>query len=156
MTILKYKLLFILCLFIFLKSTAFGQVVFRELPGYKIRSTDNLFFDITATRSIIPLNGKWSVASIGEEENKVSVGVPSVFEGTGEFIFEKNFKLTKEEIRNNVLEIVFFGLNYAADISVNDIIIYRHGGGEYPFTINLPRDIVNADDKNILTVKLAL
>ncbi len=154
MTILKYKLLFILCLFIVLKSTAFGQVIFRELPDYKIRSTDNLFFDITATRSIIPLNGKWSVASIGEEENKVSVGVPSIFEGTGEFIFEKNFKLTKEEILNNVLEIVFFGLNYAADISVNDIIIYRHGGGEYPFTIDLPRDIVNADDKNILTVKL--
>ena len=58
MTFLKYKILFLLCLFTFLKSTAFGQVVFRELPDYKIRSTDNLFFDITATRSIIPLNGK--------------------------------------------------------------------------------------------------
>lgn len=154
MAILKYKLLFILCSFIFLESTAFGQVVFRELPDYKIRSTDNLFFDITVTRSIIPLNGKWSVASVDEEENKVSVGVPSIFEGTGEFIFEKNFKLTKKEIRNNVLEIVFFGLNYTADISVNDIIIYRHSGGEYPFTIDLPRDIVKADNKNILTVKL--
>ncbi len=154
MTILKYKILFLLCLFTFLKSTAFGQVVFRELPDYKIRSTDNLFFDITATRSIIPLNGKWRVASSDEEENKVSVGVPSIFEGTGEFIFEKNFKLTKEDIRNSVLEIIFFGLNYTADISVNDIIIYRHIGGEYPFTIDLPRDIVQADDKNILTVKL--
>jgi len=154
MTILKYKLLFLLCSFIFLKSTAFGQVVFRELPDYKIRSTDNLFFDITATRSIIRLNGKWTVASSDEEEIKVSVGIPSIFEGTGEFIFEKNFKLTKEDIRNNVLKIIFFGLNYTADISVNDIIIYRHSGGEYPFTIGLPRDIVNADDKNILTVKL--
>ncbi len=154
MAILKYKLLFILCLFVYLKSTAFGQVVFRELPDYKIRFTDNLFFDITATRSIIPLNGKWSVASADEEENKVLVGVPSIFEGTGEFIFEKNFKLTREEIRKNVLEIIFFGLNYTADISVNDIIIYRHSGGEYPFTIDLPRDIVNADDKNTLTVKL--
>ena len=89
MTILKYKLLFLLCSFIFLKSTAFGQVVFRELPDYKIRSTDNLFFDITTTRSIIRLNGKWTVASSDEEEIKVSVGIPSIFREPGNLFLKR-------------------------------------------------------------------
>ncbi len=154
MTNLKYKFFLIWCVVVLFHISSLGQVVFRELPEYKIRSTDNLFFDITSTRSIIPLNGKWSVATSDKVEEKVTVAIPSVFEGTGEFIFEKPFELTKNQLRNNIFEIIFFGLNYTADISVNNIIIYRHAGGEYPFRIDLPRDIIKADDKNILSVKL--
>jgi len=49
---------------------------------------------------------------------------------------------------------VFLGLNYRADISINNVIIYRHPGGEFPFTIDLPRDILKSDTINLLTVKL--
>jgi beta-galactosidase len=133
----------------------FGQVVFKEIPNYEIRSSDSLFFDITATRSIIPLNGKWSVRPAGDEDApKVEVNIPSVFEGEGELIFEKEFELTRNQVVKNTLELVFFSVNYTADISLNKTIIYRHSGGEYPFKVQLPRDILKSDGKNLLSISL--
>ena len=66
----------------------------------------------------------------------------------GEFIFEKNFPLTSDQLNNHKISVVFFGLNYSADISVNKVIIYRHPGGEFPFTVSLPRDILSSDKDN--------
>ncbi len=134
----------------------FSQVIFRELPNYKINTSDQLFFDITDTRNIIPLNGNWKVyPSDDEKKGKVSVTVPSIFDGKGEFVFEKSFSLTEDQLNNQKISLVFFGLNYSADISVNKIIIYRHPGGEFPFTVLLPRDILLSGKDNILTVKLS-
>ena len=133
----------------------YGQVVFKEIPNYEIRSYDSLFFDITPTRSIIPLNGKWTVRPAGDEDApKVEVNVPSVFEGEGELIFEKEFELTRNQVVKNSLELIFFSVNYTADISLNKTIIYRHSGGEYPFRVQLPRDILKSDGKNLLSVSL--
>ena len=133
----------------------FGQVVFKEIPNYEIRSSDSLFFDITASRSIISLNGKWTVRPAGDEDApKVEVNVPSVFEGEGELIFEKEFELTRNQVVKNSLELIFFSVNYTADISLNKTIIYRHSGGEYPFRVQLPRDILKSEGKNLLSVSL--
>jgi beta-galactosidase len=134
---------------------SFSQVVFKEVPDYEIRSSDSLFFDITNTRSIIPLNGKWNVRPADDEKTaSVSVNVPSIFEGEGEMVFEKEFDLTRNQISRSTLELIFFSVNYTADISLNNTIIYRHSGGEYPFKILLPRDILQSDKKNLLSVKL--
>ena len=89
-----------------LHNFSFGQVVFKEYPDYQIRSSDYIFFDISETRSIIPLNGKWLVRPAEDEEaQKVSVGVPCIFEGKGEFIFEKTFTLTPNQVSKNILEL---------------------------------------------------
>ncbi len=134
----------------------FSQVIFRDLPNYKINTSDQLFFDITNTRDIFSLNGNWKIyPSDDEKKEKVSISVPSIFEGKGEFVFVKNFSLTNNQLNNNVISLVFFGLNYSADISVNKVIIYRHPGGEFPFTISLPRDILRSDKDNIISVKLS-
>jgi beta-galactosidase len=140
---------------IFSIQPIFAQVIFRDLPNYKINSADNLFFDITNTRSVIPLNGTWKVyPSDDEKKEKVSIHVPSIFEGKAELVFEKSFPLTIDQIDNHVISLVFFGLNYLADISINKVLIYRHSGGEYPFTISLPHDILKSDKDNIISVKL--
>jgi len=147
--------LFILFFALFFSGFTQSQVVFRELPGYKPNLEDHSFFEITQTRDIILLNGKWKVYPVdGDVEKKVTINVPSVFEGAGEFVFEKSFKITERELKTNSFDLVFLGLNYLADISINNIIIYRHAGGEFPFTIDLPRDILISDTANLLTVKL--
>ena len=128
---------------IVLSQATFSQVIFRDLPNYKINTSDQLFFDITDTREVISLNGNWKVYPADDEKKeKVSVRVPSIFEGKGEFVFEKNFPLTSAQLDNHKISLNFFGLNYSADISVNKVIIYRHPGGEFPFTVSLPRDIL--------------
>lgn len=142
--------------FIFSAGTSFPQIIFKELPGYQLDFSDSAFFDLSETRSIIPLNGKWSVYSAEEKEaKKISVNIPSVFKGDAELIFEKSFNLTREQVTNYRLKIFFLGLNYYADIVVNNIVIYRHRGGDYPFVVDLPRDILITGKSNILNVRLS-
>src|SRR5690606_8662098 len=72
-----------------------------------------------------------------------------------DLVFEKSFSLTQSQIDNYNIKIFFFGLNYTADISVNNVIINRHSGGEFPFSFLIPRDILRKDKSNILTVRLS-
>lgn len=148
--------LFISFLFTFLVTAiSFGQIKFKQLDGYQIKSSDSDLFDITETRRIIPLDGRWNVYSNEDKEKKrVSVEVPSVFEGEGELVFEKSFQINQDQLNNNNFSIYFLGLNYSADISVNNKIIYRHSGGEFPFDLELPKDVLKANRNNLLSVKL--
>jgi beta-galactosidase len=156
MLFFRHSLLFSTLSFIlFFASFVAGQVVFRELPGYMPKIQDHSFFEITQSRDVILLNGKWQVYPANEVvEKKVTINIPSVFEGEGEFIFERSFQLSKKDIETSSFDLVFLGLNYRADISINNVIIYRHTGGEFPFTIELSRDILESDSSNVLSVKL--
>jgi beta-galactosidase len=150
----KYIFLTYLLFILFFPVTN-AQIVFKELPGYRIVQNDSLFFDISTHRKIISLNGTWKVHPADDEKaQKVPVTVPSVFQGEGDLIFEKSFTIPQEDFKNYQMELVFYGLNYSADISVNKNIIYRHPGGEFPFRIDLPKDILNTDKSNVISVKL--
>ncbi len=134
---------------------SFGQIIFKELPRYEIKLTDSLFFNITSKRNISSLNGNWEVYSASNpDKGKASVSVPSLFSGEAEVVFEKRFNLTSEQIRQNRIKLTFFGLNYSAEIAINDIIIYRHTGGEFPFSVELAKDILSFQNPNLLSVKL--
>lgn len=146
--------LFFTQIFVLFNLAIFPQITFRDLPNYKMNTSDLLFYDITETRQVIPLNGTWKVYPKNDTEKSVNINVPSVFRGSGEFIFQKNFKLTEKQIKENKIDLVFFGLNYSADISLNKIIIYRHTGGDLPFTVRLPRDILKSDADNVISVSL--
>ncbi len=145
----------ILLIYAFIILPLNAQIIFKELPNYQINSSDSSFFDIGSTRSIIPLDGRWYVYPYSSKgKNKVTVSVPSVFHGNGDLVFEKYFTLTKDELNNHAMKLVFLGLNYTADISVNGVIIFRHSGGDFPFSFNLPRDILGTEKKNVLSVRL--
>ncbi|RPI76291.1 MAG: hypothetical protein EHM47_00465, partial [Ignavibacteriales bacterium] len=143
-------------LLFFFSNISFSQIVFKEIPGYRQNFSDSSFFNLSSTRSIVPLNGKWVVYSAEDDEpKKISVNVPSIFRGEAQLIFEKSFTLTQEQVREKKYKLYFLGLNYLADIIVNDIVIYRHRGGEYPFVVELPGDILHAGRDNLLSVKLS-
>src|SRR3989304_6916484 len=146
--------LIILCCLIFSRFLS-AQVVFRELPNYKPNLNYHSFLEITPSRDVILLNGNWKVYPAGEDvAKKVTVNIPSVFEGEGEFVFERGFNLSEKDLNSSSFDLVFLGLNYRADISINNVIIYRHAGGEFPFRIELSRDILQSDSANILSVQL--
>jgi len=152
------KIIYSLILFFLIPHTkiSFPQIVFKELPDYQLNLSDSSFFGLSETRSIIPLNGKWVVYSAKDEEpKKTSVNIPSIFNGKAELIFEKTFNLTSRQVREKKVKLYFLGLNYLADIIVNGLVIYRHRGGEYPFWIELPRDILHSDKRNLISVKLS-
>jgi beta-galactosidase len=151
----KLFLYFFVFFSILLSHFSYAQVVFKELPGYKFNYSEKDLLDVTETRNVISLDGRWLVYNANDkEQKKVIVNLPSVFDGDGMLVFEKAFTLTKEQISNNKFKIYFLGLNYSADISVNNIIIYRHTGGRFSFSLDLPKDIINSDRNNIISVKL--
>ena len=151
----KFKLL-LLILFSFIFFTPLkAQIVFHDLTGYKLNLSDSTFFETNQFRKIIPLNGKWQVYKAGDTEKKtIDVTIPSIFEGTGELVFEKSFPLSQFDLEDHILSLVFLGVDYYAEISVNNKIIYTHTGGEFPFRFDLPRDILNTDRDNLLSVKV--
>lgn len=139
----------------FFSSSVQAQIIFRELPDYNINLSDSLFFNINDSRKIIPLNGTWKVYNAADrDKEKVSVTVPSVFEGNANLVFEKNFSLTQAQIKNHQLRLVFSGVNYSAEFSVNGKIIYTHIGGEFPISFDLPRDILYSDRENVISVEV--
>ena len=155
MGLLKFFFLSNIISFFFLLHPLSAQIVFKELPDYHTK-VDSSFFDITSARKIIPLDGIWKVYPTNNKERKSSeIAVPSIFKGDAELTFEKEFTITQNELNNYMMFIHFLGINYSADISVNNVIIYRHIGGEFPFQFQLPHDIMRVDQKNILTVKLS-
>jgi len=150
-----YSLILLLHIFL-LNTPSISQIIFKELPGYKQDLSDSSFWGISSTRNIIPLNGKWQVFSPEDKEpRKFSVNIPSSFLGEGDLVFENTFELTREQILSNKIKLHLLGLSYIADILINDIVVYRHRGGEYPFKIELPTNILNTEKRNKISIKLA-
>jgi len=140
---------------LFFSHFSFSQIVFKEIPGYRQDFSDSSFFGLSRTRSIISLNGNWVVYSAEEEDpKKINISVPSIFTGEANLTFEKTFNLNRSQVLDKKIKLCFLGLNYLADIIVNDIVVYRHRGGEYPFTVELPKEILHVDKSNILTVNI--
>ncbi len=156
MIFLKYIYLLILLTCTLVTNPLPGQIIFKNLPQDDLLAVDSLFLDIGKTRKILPLNGNWKVYTANSDRiDKVNVEIPSVFEGESNLIFEKSFTLSASDISNHILKLNFLGLNYSADISLNNISIYRHTGGEFPFSLNLPKDVLHSDKANILSVRLS-
>lgn len=149
------KFLLILFTLLICNKPSFSQVIFNELPRYQINLSDSVFYDINEKRNIISLNGNWQVFQNEDDETApVTVTVPSIFKGDAELIFKKSFTISQDLINQNKMKLFFWGINYTADISVNNIIIYRHPGGEFPFQLDLPKDVLTSEKKNILSVKI--
>src|ERR1017187_9033813 len=142
----KHFLYFFTLFSILLPHFSYTQIIFKEFPDYKFNDSEKDLFDVTETRNVISLDGRWQVYNSNDKEQKrVKVDIPSVFDGDGVLVFEKAFTLTREQVSNNKFKICFRGLNYSADISVNNFIIYRHTGGRFSFNVDLPKDIINSN-----------
>ncbi len=155
MNFFHIRFLFILTLFTLgAKTTSFSQIIFRNPPNFSTEIKDISFLDYSGSRSSILLNGMWEVYNEKQPEKKTKITVPSIFEGDGELYFRKTFKISEIDLKKNNLEIHFLGLSYSADVSINNNLIYRHPGGEMPFSFILPRDLLKNNEINTLTLKV--
>jgi len=131
-----------------------GQIIFKEIPQHKLQDNSTDIFGISQTRRIIDLNGSWTVKNAESDSNPLTISIPSIFEGSGKFIFERKFSLNENEINGHTLILHFLGINYSAELSLNDNIIYRHLGGTFPFSFELPKDLLKSGNNNVLKVIL--
>lgn len=129
-----------------------GQIRFENLPDKKNSEIELDYLESSGIRKNYSLGGEWQAALLNSDK-KVSVIVPSVFEGDCEIVFEKKVNLPFNE--NSDYRIHFLGVSYSAEIFFNEASIYKHQGGEYPFVVNIPRDLIKNKGNNSLKVILA-
>ncbi|MBK8945522.1 MAG: hypothetical protein IPM32_09670 [Ignavibacteriae bacterium] len=147
----KYLLLFI---FITFQTNLLAQFKIDQLPSDLDQLKDSLFLGITKTRSIQNLNKSWKVFFVDEPENYSEVNFPLKFTSKKTVIFEKEFSFDGEKISKNLFQLNFLGLNYSAEIFLNNATIYKHAGGEIPFKIDLSESLLNYDSPNTLRIKI--
>lgn len=140
--------------FFFALISISAQIKIKELPPYNLEKVDSLFFDINETRNFISLRDNWKVYSLDAPGKKVDVSIPSTYSGEESLVYEKMFYLSADQTTSKTLTLHFLGVNYTADILLNDLVIYKHPGGIQPFNVNLPSDILKPDAQNKLTVKV--
>ncbi len=139
------KNLIIFIIFLTTYFNAFSGVLIKSL--YSEKSFN--IIDSTATRNVQSLNKNWKVYPDGESKTKLNI--PAIFEGTSSLNFETNFYIPDK--KNKIYSLFFEGINYSADISVNNSLIFKKSAAEIPFEVELPSDILRVG-KNILTVKV--
>jgi len=134
----------------------FTQIKFKEPSDYSQKETQFSFIESSSVRKTIVLNGSWSVYNYEDDKKgKTRVRVPSVFEGEGDLVYEKAFEIPEQYLGNHNFELNFLGINYTADISINNSLIFKHTGGEYPFSLPLPKDLLKKKEKNIISVRVS-
>jgi len=131
-----------------------GQIKIKELPPYDLLKVDSLFLKVNETRNVVSLQNDWKVFSPDAPEKKVEVTVPSTFAGEESLIYERMFYLSANQIKHKTLTLHFLGVDYTADVLLNDLVIYKHPGGIQPFDVKLPSDILKPNKENKLTVKV--
>jgi beta-galactosidase len=156
MTVYRFYFLIFSVLLSFSIQTSFAQVVFKELASQNNSNSLFNFIEESGVRKVIHLNGKWNVYFADDDaKQKTTVSVPSFYNSEAELVFEKSFELSYKDLTNSNFDLHFLGLNYSADISINNSLIYRHTGGDFPFSFILPKDLLRHDKRNILSVKIS-
>ncbi len=141
--------------FILLTTTFFPQIIFRSLPDYSISADKLNYYEQSGIRKKIMLNGKWDIYPESDKKHqKTSVEVPSVYEGDEDIVYEKSFVLSKAQVDKNIYDLNLLGASYGVDISLNNSVVYRHPGGAYPFSVQLPPDLLRFNEPNILVIKI--
>jgi len=141
-------------LFALFSSSVFGQIKVKEAGITFSLDAAPDFFDITQTRKVIQLNKDWEVYPEDEPGKAISITTPASFEGLDALEFKTTFELTEKQLLNSNIELHFLRLNYSADIFLNEVVITKHTGGNYPFSISLPKDILKFGTSNILRIRV--
>ncbi len=150
---IKKRLLLPLLILLF-QSNLLAQLKIDQLNSGFDQLKDSLFLGITKTRSIENLNNSWKVFFVNEPENKSIVSFPVKFTFSKTVVFEKEFNISSYKVNKNLVQLNFLGLNYSAEIYLNNATIYKHAGGEVPFSIDLNENMLNYDLPNTLRIKI--
>ena len=146
------KFLF-LFLFFLLSNSLFSQIKIKEIELDSIFE-DSLYLNISESRPIIPLVKNWEVFNPESPETKTTVNIPSNFSNIEELTFNKKVRINSSDLLKHDLKIFFNGINYASEVLFNDVSLYKHFGGEIPFEVMIPNDIIKLNEENLITVKV--
>ncbi len=140
--------------FFFITAQIFAQITIKSLPINSEIIADSNFSGKNFKRVIKQLSDNWKVYSENNPGNKINTTVPAVFDGYESLVYETSVDLSSDEIEDNSIKLVFLGVNYSSEILLNNYSIFKRAGGEIPFEIELPKDILKSGSKNKIQIKV--
>lgn len=112
--------------------------------------TDIGVFLDTPTRLKIDLAGTWSYSL--DDEQWLDVTIPSAVDFVGRIVFLRRFSISDSLLDQCTFSLVALGINYEAEIFVNDIFIGKHAGGSTSFQFDVPEDVIQRGDENAVKI----
>ncbi len=131
-----------------------SQIRLKEIPPSKLLSADTIYFNNNSIRKTLNFGEGWTVYAKENSPEKLDVNLPCFFEDTKSLFFEKKFESSSALISEYNLNLVFLGINYSAEILLNDVIIFKNDAGNIPIKINLSAELLKTSEPNIIKVKI--
>ncbi len=146
------KLLFRSSIYLFVSvlvaTTLFSQQLFLEngTPSHP-----NVLSYNSPARTIIDLSGEWNY-SLDNGVSWKQVKIPSAANYEGKIVYRKKFSVDERSILNNAFTIVCYGINYQAEVFINETFVGRHEGGYTSFELSVPDNIIQIGSENVIRV----
>lgn len=139
--------------FLITSTVIFPQIKIINRNSENSNFTNYVSNSISETRIIKPLTN-WNVYNQDEPNKKITTPVTNKVNGNEILVFETNLDLTINEIKEKNIKLCINGLNYAIEIFINKFSLFKRTGGEIPFEVEIPKDILSDDGNNKLLIKL--
>ncbi|MBW7887978.1 MAG: hypothetical protein H3C35_06410 [Bacteroidetes bacterium] len=133
---------------LFLPILLFSQPVIYE-NGNPSRA--DITGHTSVTRSIIDLAGEWEY-SLNDGVAWMPIVIPSAMEYEGKIIFRRKFEISEELAETKNFELNAYGINYSAEIYINETYVGKHEGGYTSFSISVPENIIQVGKENIIRI----
>lgn len=146
---LSYSHLILPLLAAFFSISALGQIKIYQNGQGTLRGNDAGIHLDTPTRQKIDLSGTWSYTI---DENWKDVKVPGSFDYQGRMTFVRKFTVDEALLNSSAFKLIALGMNYDAEIYINDVFIGKHVGGYTTIEIDIPDNTLQLGAENAIKV----
>ena len=127
-----------------------SQIRVYERPSQNLPENSGLFMN-SPFRQKIDLNGNWDI-SFNEGSSYSSFIVPIAYDYEGEVIFKRSFSVSRETLDRYSFLFVAEGINYEANIRINNLFLANHKGGFSPIIVPIEEGILK--DNNSIEISV--
>lgn len=129
-------------------SLLVSTALFGQNPQYKRFTAEQTRMIVGTNRSqVISLSGVWQRSTKGE--STFNLGLPFSEKNEGVYTYRQVVNLEQSQIKNYTWELQCLGVNYRAEIQINDQYLGNHSGGTIPFKIRCNDGVLRAGANTI-------
>jgi beta-glucuronidase len=143
-----FRILFYLFISLLSPNLLFSQQLFYE--NGKPSHPDVLEY-ASSTRSIIDLAGEWDY-SLDLGVTWAKVRIPAAADYEGKIVYRKKFIAGSDAVATRAFTFVSYGINYRADVFVNEVFIGNHEGGYTSFELPVPENLIQVGSENVIRI----
>ncbi len=144
----SHRCLLVLAFLLTVSSDAFTKNQFFENGE---RSRPEVLNYSSGTRSIVDLSGRWS-CSFDDGTTWQEVLLPSASDFEGKVIFTRKFDLPTSLLSLHSFKFVAYGINYQAEVFLNEVFVGKHEGGYTSFSFLVPENTLQLGNENVIRI----